>query len=99
MIQRPARATLSIFQRKISDHELRAALQTQTVESLGICQGSVLEILVASDVAEKAANVTAAELAGSCPQHITCLALWGDTGAVQAAMNAIREATEQMRMG
>ena len=50
----------------------------------------MLEIIVASDVAEKTADVFAGEIDGSCPQHMTCLAVIGKTSAVAAAMDAIK---------
>lgn len=90
VIQRPSTATLGLLQRRATDPQLQARLKTGTVEAVGICQGSVLEVLVASDAAEKAADVVAGELHGSCPQHMTCLAVLGDTAAVKEALQAIR---------
>lgn len=91
-IQRPSAATLRMLIRKTTDMSIKEIIDNQTIESVGICQGSVLEILVASDIAEKAAGVTAGEVNGNCPQHITCLAILGDTGAVNAAMEAVKAA-------
>lgn len=92
VIQRPSEGTLRILRRKVLDSELRTSLEKGRMESIGIFQGSVMEILVASDTAEKAAGVTVGEVSGSCPQHIACLAVLGDTGAVRAAMDAVKEA-------
>jgi hypothetical protein len=66
------------------------------VEAVGICQGSVMDILVASDVAEKAAGVASGEINGSCPQHMTCLIVVGDTGSVRAAMEAVKESMQTL---
>ncbi|MBP0575058.1 BMC domain-containing protein [Mycobacterium tuberculosis] len=43
-----------------------------------------------ADLAEKAASVVAVEVFGTCPQHITTLALCGETSAVRAAASAIQ---------
>lgn len=91
-IHRPSEAVLSMITRRISDKSARDALNNGVVESIGICQGSVLEIIVAGDIAEKTADVTACELNGSCPQHMTCLVVLGKTSAVAAAMDAIAAA-------
>ena len=96
VIQRPSEGTLQILRRKAFDPTLRERLENANVESAGICQGSVMEILVASDIAEKAAGVTVGEINGSCPQHITCLVMLGDTGAVRAAMEAVKEAMQSI---
>ena len=60
------------------------------VEDLISTAGSVLEVVVASDVAEKRGDVVAGELNGTCPNHITCLVVVGSTSAVKAAMDAIQ---------
>lgn len=90
LIQRPSSATISMLKRKIADVCMKTELESRMVEAVGICQGSILEVLIASDVAEKAAGVTAGEINGSCPQHITCLAILGDTEAVNAAIQAVK---------
>ena len=90
VIHRPSEAALSLIARKVRDKALRDIIENGHVESIGICQGTVLEIIVASDVAEKTADVLAGEIDGSCPQHMTCLAVIGKTSAVAAAMDAIK---------
>lgn len=92
VIHRPSAATLSMIERKAYDPLIRKTLAEDGAESVGICQGSVLEIIVASDIAEKTANVIAGELNGSCPQHMTCLVVIGKTSAVTAAIDTIKEA-------
>ncbi|MEE0741099.1 MAG: BMC domain protein [Emergencia sp.] len=89
-IHRPSKSTLSLLKRKIYDEEMRDVLTCESVESVGICQGTVVEIIVASDIAEKTSNVLAGEINGSCPQHMTCLAVVGSTAAVMAAIEAIK---------
>ena len=91
-IHRPSAATLSIIGRKVYDPAIREVLTSGGAESIGICQGTVLEIIVASDISEKTADVMAGELNGSCPQHMTCLVVVGKTSAVTAAIETIKNA-------
>ncbi|MCR4891814.1 MAG: BMC domain-containing protein [Lachnospiraceae bacterium] len=91
IIDRPAAGTLQIIKRKAFDKRMQDMIDNSPrIESLGICQGSVLEVVVASDVAEKASDVLAGELNGTCPNHITCLVVMGSTAAVKSAMDSIR---------
>ena len=57
---------------------------------VGLVQGKLIEMLVASDVAEKCAGVVTSDLRGSCPQNMICLAICGDTAEVMACLDAIR---------
>ena len=90
VISRPSPSALQILSRKVYDHELQSRMKTEPPDAVGICQGTVLEIIQAGDIAEKTADVAAAELGGSCPQHMTCLAIFGSISAVNAAVEAIR---------
>lgn len=80
-----------MLKRKVFHTDLFEQLQNKPIEAIGICQGTVLEVMVAGDIAEKAADVYACELNGSCPQHITCLAVVGDISAVDAAISSIEK--------
>ncbi|MDR1967035.1 MAG: BMC domain-containing protein [Synergistaceae bacterium] len=62
------------------------------VDAIGLIQANIANILYFADVAQKAAAVCPVELNGSCPQHITTLALIGDVSAVETAMRSIEEA-------
>lgn len=59
--------------------------------SLALLHGDVCDMIYASDLAQKAANVEVFEIPGSCPQHMTCLGILGDTSAVDAAVLKIRK--------
>lgn len=61
-----------------------------TIDSIGLVDGSVIDLLVACDIAEKSADVTVVELTGSCPQHFSSLAILGSIGAVKNAINSIK---------
>lgn len=89
-IHRPSDATLEMIARRVQDKSIRDILKNSNIESVGICQGTVLEIIVASDIAEKTSDVIASEINGSCPGRMTCLVVVGKTSAVVTAMDAIK---------
>ncbi len=96
LINRPSAGTFRMLAHRVNDVGTREHMQKGIVESIGICQGTVLEILVASDVAEKSTDVVALDVNGNCPQHITCLAVCGSTSAVKEALQSIRTAIEEL---
>lgn len=91
IINSPSAGTVSILKRKALDKDVRAALDTGRVESVGLLQGQLAQIIVASDIAAKGADVLVSEISGSCPQHITMIALFGTTSAVRTALNTVRD--------
>ena len=60
--------------------------------ALALVQGSVCDMIFASDVAQKASDVEVFEIMGSCPQHMTCLGILGDVAAVEAAVQKVKVA-------
>ena len=90
LIHNPSPGSLQILKRKIHDRELVAYLDSHRVEAVGLIQGQLAKILVAADIAEKVANVRVTEIAGSCPQHITMIAVFGSTSAVKVATEAVQ---------
>jgi microcompartment protein CcmL/EutN len=68
---------------------VRDRIKSLRIDAIGLLQSSVVDILYFADVAQKASAVFPVELHGSCPQHITTLALLGDVSAVETAMRAI----------
>lgn len=95
VIERPSEGTVNIIRRKAFDERIKKRLDEFSGETLGICQGTVLEILVASDAAEKTAGVVSGEVNGTCPNHMTCLAILGETSAVKAAIEGIKRRMEE----
>ena len=90
ILNSPSQGTMRIIQRKVCDEQMKVMLQNEKVRAIGLVQGSVADIIMAADVAEKASNVEISEINGNCPQHITMIGLFGDTAAVNEAINAIR---------
>lgn len=95
MIKRPSDMVIKILRRKSFDKSILEKLENTTVDAIGMCQGTVIEIMVAGDIAEKTADVLVCEINGSCPQHITCLAVIGSISAVDAAMEAIKASVDE----
>lgn len=88
-INSPSRGTINILLRKIHDDSIKSKLEDEKYNSLGLIQGSLAEIIVAGDIAEKASNVDITEISGICPQHITMIGVFGDTAAVSEALKAV----------
>lgn len=59
--------------------------------ALALIHGDVCDMIYASDLAQKAADVQVFEIPGTCPQHMTCLGIAGDTSAVEAAVLKIQK--------
>lgn len=85
IIKSPSEGTMEILKHRISNAEALGA-----VDAVGLVQGKLIDMLVAADVAENAANVTVRDVRGSCPQNMVLLALFGDTASVEDALEKIR---------
>lgn len=68
----------------------KSVLEQRRTDAVGLIQTNIVNLLYLGDLAQKAADVYPVELNGSCPQHITTLALLGEVAAVDAAMAAVR---------
>jgi len=90
ILNSPSQGTMRILQRKVCDDQIKEMLQNEKVRAIGLVQGSVADIIMAADIAEKASNVEISEINGNCPQHITMIGMFGDVAAVNEAINAIR---------
>lgn len=64
----------------------------QNNPALALVHGDVCEMIYASDVAQKASDIQVFELFGSCPQHMTCIGILGDSAAVETAVSKVQEA-------
>ncbi|MCC8047281.1 MAG: BMC domain-containing protein [Clostridiales bacterium] len=63
----------------------------QKYPALALVHGDVCDMIYASDLAQKAADVQVFEIMGSCPQHLTCLGILGDASAVEEAVARIKK--------
>ncbi len=90
LVKRPSRGFWSILEGRRVDNQYFEKYH-QPTDAVGMIQGPVAAILAASDIAEKAAAVQVAEIRGVCPTHMTMIAVYGDTSAVESALQAVNE--------
>ncbi|MDZ5725907.1 BMC domain-containing protein [Acetobacterium carbinolicum] len=64
-------------------------LESEKFDTVGLVQGKLVEMFVATDIAEKTAAVDVVEIKGICPQHFTMIAVLGDIASVKEALNNI----------
>lgn len=88
IIYNPGKACMEMFYRKMTK-QTQDELAAHSFNAIGLVQTTVAGVLYYADLAAKSSKVFPVEIAGSCPQHITTLALFGDTSAVEMAMRAI----------
>ncbi len=90
LVKRPSKGFWAILEGRRVDNQYFEKYQ-QPTDAVGLIQGPVAAILAASDIAEKAAAVQVAEIRGVCPTHMTLIAVYGDTSAVEAALQAVND--------
>ena len=92
MINAPTEGTIRRLCRRMRylEAQEREVIESRRWGAVALIQGPLAEIFAAADKAEKAANVIVEEVIGNCPQQIIVMAIFGDTSAVQAAVDAIR---------
>lgn len=88
IIYNPGKHALKMFYRKMNA-ESREELKDFKFDAIGLFQTTVSSILYYADRVAKTSNVLPVEINGSCPQHITTLAFFGETTAVETAMRMI----------
>lgn len=85
IIKSPGENTLAILNRRKGSKEALGK-----PDAIGLVQGKLIEMICATDVAEKAVGVTIEDIRGSCPQNMILLAIMGDTASVTAAIEEIK---------
>ena len=88
IIKNPSPGTTEILRGRIHSKKIPTP---EIVDTIGLVQGRMIEMIVAADIAEKAVGVVVEDISGSCPQNMILLAIFGDTAAVESALNQIRE--------
>ena len=94
IINNPSKGTIDILRRKVPDQGLKENLACRSIEAVALIQGPIAQIIAAADTAEKSADVMAVEIRGTCPQHITVVALFGTISAVSIAVKEISKKQE-----
>ena len=94
IINAPTPDILAMLKRRMPG-EFRSRLDLIRIDAIGLLILPVPDLYFYADVASKSANVVVSEIFGSCPQHITTLAIFGEVAAVHEAMRIIEEADNQ----
>lgn len=91
IIKSPSEGTMSILNRR-KGSGLKDKIED--IDAVGLVQGRLIEMVVASDIAEKTVGVTVEDIRGSCPQNMIMLAIFGDTASVVSAIEEIKKKWE-----
>lgn len=89
LIKAPSKGTLEII-------EKRSNLQFDGYKpgAIGLVQGKIIDMIYASDIAEKCVGVKVLDVRGSCPQNLVLLAIIGEISEVEEALYKIKEESE-----
>jgi len=89
IINAPVKETIAMLSRRMNV-ELRKQIENRQFDCVGLVQADLPDLFYFADIGQKAGSIIAIELHGSCPQHISTIALFGDVGSVKAAIEAIK---------
>jgi ethanolamine utilization microcompartment shell protein EutS len=96
IIKSPSKGTVDLlFRRKGSP----PSIPIENYDAVGLVQGRLIDMVFASDIAEKAAGVVVEDIKGHCPQHLIMIAIFGDTAAVEAAIQEIQYKLSEVKTG
>lgn len=87
IIKAPSRGTKEMLVRRMAQD---ATLDLDDISAIGLVQGRMIDMVCASDIAEKAVGVVVKDIRGSCPQNMILIAIFGDTSSVEAALEEIK---------
>ncbi len=87
IIKSPSHGMMEILKHRISDPNDD---RIDHAGAVGLVQGKLIDMICAADIAEKLVHVAVRDVRGSCPQNMVLLAIFGDTAAVEAAVEKIR---------
>jgi ethanolamine utilization microcompartment shell protein EutS len=87
IIRSPSEGTKELIKRRMGITKEESPMDG--AEAVGLVQGRMIDMVVAADIAEKATGVDVYDVRGICPQHMTLLAIFGNTAAVEDALSEI----------
>lgn len=90
IINAPGPDTLAMLKRRVSS-EFRQRLGLIRIDAIGIVMLPIPDLYFCADLASKCADVAVTEITGTCPQHVTALAIFGEVSAVNEAMRTIED--------
>lgn len=89
LIKAPSPDTLEIIKN-------RSKLKFETNPgALGLVQGKLIDMILASDIAYKTSGVKVSDVRGSCPQNMIMLAIVGEMEEVKEALKKIEEKSKE----
>ena len=92
VIKAPSEATLDIVRS-------RSRLKIENNPgALGLVQGKIIDMTVATDIAYKTSGVEVVDVRGSCPQNFVMIAIVGDMEDVKIALKAIENASKEKEL-
>ncbi len=86
IIKSPSPGTLELIKRRMG---ILGDTHLDKADAIGLVQGPMIDMVCAADIAEKAVGVEVYDVRGLCPQHMTLLAIFGDTASVEDALSEI----------
>ncbi|SHH86630.1 BMC domain-containing protein [Clostridium grantii] len=95
IIKSPSDSTKDILRRRMSGN---CKTDLDSADAIGLVQGKLIDMIYASDIAEKAVGVTVEDIRGTCPQHMVLLGIFGDTSSVESAINEIKLKMKEGKM-
>lgn len=93
IIKSPSKDTLELIKGRIL---VGGKTIIEEADAIGLVQGKMIDMMCASDIAEKAVGVRVYDVRGLCPQHMTMIAIFGDTASVS---DALREIERKLKEG
>lgn len=90
IINAPTSEIVTMLKRRMPS-EARNRLDMVRIDAIGLVMLPIPDLYFYADQASKSAHVTVSEIFGSCPQHITTLAIFGEVAAVHEAMRVIED--------
>ena len=94
IIDAPGPFVISMIKRHLPP-DARKEIEGVSFDTIALINAIVPTIYFYADIAMKAGGVFASEMSGTCPQHTTTLALFGDVASVKAAMDAIESKSKK----
>jgi BMC domain. len=95
MIKSPSEGTMDILRHRITNG---TNTKLDHVDAVGLVQGKMIEMICAADIAEKAVGVTVTDVKGNCFSNMIMIAIFGDTAAVDAAIQEIKSKLEEGKL-
>lgn len=87
IIKSPSAGMLELIKRRMG---IIGESRLDQADAIGLVQGKMIDMVCAADIAEKAVGVEVYDVRGICPQHMTLLAIFGDTASVSDALKEIK---------